>query len=98
MTRAQTIGSVAVAAAAAFAIGAGVAAQQKAAPPDDGPVRDSRDAVVGFTKMAEIPGTPWRIHDGDDDGVGILIERPKYEDSLRWILSKPGTLRPSDMS
>jgi hypothetical protein len=35
----------------------------KKAPADDGPVRDSRDAVIGFTKTAEIPGTPWRIHD-----------------------------------
>src|SRR5215467_6261273 len=31
--------------------------------PDEGPVRDANGAVIGFTKMAEIPGTPWRIHD-----------------------------------
>ena len=41
-------------------------AQQPAArgnQPDTGPVRDDRNAVIGFTKLAEIPGTPWRIHD-----------------------------------
>jgi hypothetical protein len=26
-------------------------------------VRDEKGAVIGFTKTAEIPGTPWRIHD-----------------------------------
>jgi hypothetical protein len=31
--------------------------------PDPGPVKDARYAVIGFTKLAEIPGTPWRIHD-----------------------------------
>jgi len=31
--------------------------------PDTGPVRDASGAIIGFTKMAEIPGTPWRIHD-----------------------------------
>jgi hypothetical protein len=31
--------------------------------PDDGPVRDASGAIIGYTKMAEIPGTPWRIHD-----------------------------------
>jgi len=31
--------------------------------PDEGAVRDANGAVVGFTKTAEIPGTPWRIHD-----------------------------------
>jgi 3-keto-disaccharide hydrolase len=30
---------------------------------DTGPVRDANNAVIGFTKLAEIPGTPWRIHD-----------------------------------
>ncbi len=29
----------------------------------DGPVRDERGAIIGFTGLAEIPGTPWRIHD-----------------------------------
>lgn len=29
----------------------------------DGPVRDERGAIIGFTALAEIPGTPWRIHD-----------------------------------
>ena len=31
--------------------------------PDTGAVRDASGAVIGFTKLAEIPGTPWRIHD-----------------------------------
>lgn len=31
--------------------------------PDEGPVRGSNGEVIGFTKLAEIPGTPWRIHD-----------------------------------
>jgi hypothetical protein len=30
---------------------------------DEGPVRDAAGAVIGFTKTAPIPGTPWRIHD-----------------------------------
>jgi hypothetical protein len=41
-------------------------AQQPAArgnQPDTGPVRDANNAIIGFTKLAEIPGTPWRIHD-----------------------------------
>ena len=29
----------------------------------DGPVRDASGAIIGFTNLAEIPGTPWRIHD-----------------------------------
>jgi 3-keto-disaccharide hydrolase len=31
--------------------------------PDTGPVRDASGAIIGFTKLADIPGTPWRIHD-----------------------------------
>ena len=31
--------------------------------PDPGPVQGPDGAVIGFTNMAEIPGTPWRIHD-----------------------------------
>src|SRR6185295_18424443 len=30
---------------------------------DDGPVRDDRNAIIGYTKLAPIPGTPWLIHD-----------------------------------
>ena len=30
---------------------------------DDGPVKDANGATIGFTKLAEIPGTPWKIHD-----------------------------------
>jgi len=44
----------------------GTPAQQPAArgnQADTGPVRDANNAVIGFTKLAEIPGTPWRIHD-----------------------------------
>jgi len=39
------------------------AAGRRGQPVDDGPVRDASGAVIGFTKLAEIPGTPWRIHD-----------------------------------
>jgi hypothetical protein len=28
-----------------------------------GAVRDASGAIIGFTSLAEIPGTPWRIHD-----------------------------------
>ena len=28
-----------------------------------GAVRDASGAIIGFTALAEIPGTPWRIHD-----------------------------------
>ena len=28
-----------------------------------GAVRDASGAIIGFTGLAEIPGTPWRIHD-----------------------------------
>jgi hypothetical protein len=28
-----------------------------------GAVRDTSGAIIGFTSLAEIPGTPWRIHD-----------------------------------
>jgi hypothetical protein len=28
-----------------------------------GAVRDANGAIIGFTALAEIPGTPWRIHD-----------------------------------
>lgn len=31
--------------------------------PDTGPVRDASGAIIGFTKLAPIPGTPWIIHD-----------------------------------
>lgn len=37
--------------------------QAQAPAPDPGPVRDANGAVIGYTNMAEIPGTPWRIHD-----------------------------------
>lgn len=37
--------------------------QAQAQAPDPGPVRDANGAVIGYTNMAEIPGTPWRIHD-----------------------------------
>jgi len=32
-------------------------------PPDDGRVCDERGAIIGYTALAEIPGTPWIIHD-----------------------------------
>jgi hypothetical protein len=31
--------------------------------PDEGAVKGPNGEVIGFTKLAEIPGTPWRIHD-----------------------------------
>jgi hypothetical protein len=34
-----------------------------AAQPDPGPVRGPNKEIIGYTNMAEIPGTPWRIHD-----------------------------------
>ena len=62
-----------------FAAGALVAAQQAPAPvapaqtpppqsapappPNPGAVRGPNNEVLGYTNMAEIPGTPWRIHD-----------------------------------
>lgn len=40
--------------------GRGNAAAQAAA---QGAVRNAEGAIIGFTALAEIPGTPWRIHD-----------------------------------
>ena len=68
---------VCLASIGALVLGAGQAAQTPAPPaqgqaapaagrgqaPDTGPVRDASGAIIGFTKLAEIPGTPWRIHD-----------------------------------
>jgi hypothetical protein len=34
-----------------------------ATPPNTGPVPGPGGAAIGYTNMAEIPGTPWRIHD-----------------------------------
>jgi hypothetical protein len=57
------------------ATGVAVSAQQAPAPqpaqapppaaaqPDPGPVRGPNKEIIGYTNMAEIPGTPWRIHD-----------------------------------
>jgi hypothetical protein len=39
------------------------AARGRGQAPDTGPVRDASGATIGFTKLSEIPGTPWRIHD-----------------------------------
>jgi hypothetical protein len=62
-------------AAAFVAVGVTASAQQApaqappqpvpaAAPaPNPGPVRGANDEVIGYTNMAEIPGTPWRVHD-----------------------------------
>lgn len=63
--------------AAIVALGVGVSAGGQAPPqapppaaaapaapaPDPGPVRGEGNAVIGYTNMAEIAGTPWRIHD-----------------------------------
>jgi len=48
--------------------GAGSAAQQPSQggggePNPSGPVRDESGAVIGYTNLAPIPGTPWVIHD-----------------------------------
>jgi hypothetical protein len=52
--------------------GQGGPAQAAPAPPSPsgqekpdprGPVRGPDGAIIGFTHLAEIPGTPWRIHD-----------------------------------
>lgn len=43
--------------------GAGAGAAPAAQRPDEGPVKGPNGEVIGFTKLAEIPGTPWRIHD-----------------------------------
>jgi hypothetical protein len=40
--------------------GRGNGAAQAAA---EGAVRNAEGAIIGFTALAEIPGTPWRIHD-----------------------------------
>src|SRR5262245_56063387 len=43
--------------------GAGGAGRQGQTPVDEGAVRGPSGAVIGYTKLAPIPGTPWVIHD-----------------------------------
>jgi hypothetical protein len=72
---------------------------------DQGPVRDASGAVIGFTKLAEIPGTPWRIHDaarphprvvtpgaipGAPPGDAIILFDGK--DLSKWARSQNGQL------
>lgn len=62
--RTASIARVGLATLLSLGVGAAMLTGQASAPAvDDGPVRDGRGAVIGFTKLAEIPGTPWRIHD-----------------------------------
>ena len=105
-------GSVAIA-ALGVALAAGQApapARQGGAPVvDDGPVKDERDAIIGFTKLAEIPGTPWRIHDaarphpnvvtpgatpGAPSSDAIVLFDGK--DLSRWGAPAPTPLHPYD--
>lgn len=45
------------------ASGAPAAPARGPQPPSNGPVPGPGGAPIGYTNMAEIPGTPWRIHD-----------------------------------
>ncbi len=88
-------------------------AQTPAAPaapaPDPGPVRGSNGEVIGYTNMAEIPGTPWRIHDaarphppvvapgagpGAPPADAIILFNGK--DLSQWAHSRKGQLVPSE--
>jgi hypothetical protein len=73
---AATLGSVVIAAAAAQQGQTAAQAPSQSAPAQQTPppagrsnaaaqgaVRDASGAIIGFTALAEIPGTPWRIHD-----------------------------------
>jgi 3-keto-disaccharide hydrolase len=73
--------------------------------PDTGPVRDANNAIIGFTKLAEIPGTPWRIHDaarphphvitpGATPGVAPSDAIALFDgkDLSKWAHSKQGQL------
>jgi hypothetical protein len=55
--------AAACAAAAVLELSAAQAPARRGGGVDEGPVRDGSGAVIGFTKTAPIPGTPWRIHD-----------------------------------
>src|SRR5262245_61781326 len=71
------MGGVAAGAIVALAIEAAIDARQAQAPAQppaptkaasaarasEGPVRGASGAIIGFTNLAEIPGTTWRIHD-----------------------------------
>ena len=55
---------------------------------DTGPVRDANNAVIGFTKLAEIPGTPWRIHDAARRHTDCAHD-PRPRDLARHHLDRP---------
>jgi hypothetical protein len=78
-------------------------------PVDNGPVRGPGGEVIGFTKMAEIPGTPWRIHDaarphprvvapgaapGAPPADAIVLFDGK--DLSKWAHSRKGELVPAE--
>jgi len=70
-----------------------------------GAVRDASGAIIGFTGLAEIPGTPWRIHDaarphprvitpgatpGSAPSDAIVLFDGK--DLSKWVQSRNGQL------
>lgn len=55
--------SVGLGAVAAFVAGAAIAVGRGQSAADQGPVNGPNGEIIGFTKLADIPGTPWRIHD-----------------------------------
>ena len=70
-----------------------------------GAVRDASGAIIGFTALAEIPGTPWRIHDaarphprvitpgatpGSAPSDAIVLFDGK--DLSKWVQSRNGQL------
>jgi hypothetical protein len=48
-------------------------AQAATPPPNPGPVRGPNNEVLGYTNMAEIPGTPWRIHDASRPQPPVVV-------------------------
>lgn len=77
--------------------------------PDPGPVRGPNNEVLGYTNMAEIPGTPWRIHDavrpqppivapgatpGAPPADAIVLFDGK--DLSQWAHNRKGQLEPAE--
>src|SRR5262245_10737698 len=52
--------------------GAGAGARPGGPAQDEGPVRGPSGAIVGYTKLAPIPGTPWVIHDAARPAPTVL--------------------------
>jgi hypothetical protein len=72
---------------------------------DQGAVRDANGAIIGYTKLAEIPGTQWRIHDASRPHPhvitpGATVGAPPSDaiilfdgkDLSRWAHSQNGQL------